>query len=60
MEPEQLAAKMLFLLRKRGGLKSTLNNLEQEMWSGYFDQPHYPPDKRNDALGSSGRRKNAS
>jgi uncharacterized protein (TIGR02391 family) len=49
LEPEELGAKMLFLLRKRGGLMSTLNNLELEMWPPpHTNQPQYPPDKRND------------
>jgi uncharacterized protein (TIGR02391 family) len=49
LEPEELAAKMLFLLRKRGGLMSTLNNLEIEMWPPpNTNQPQYPSDKRND------------
>jgi uncharacterized protein (TIGR02391 family) len=49
IEPEELAAKMLFLLRKRGSPSVTLNNLEIELWpSGYVSptQPQYPREKR--------------
>jgi uncharacterized protein (TIGR02391 family) len=50
LEPEELAAKMLFLLRKRqGGLNSTLNNLEIELWpSGFTTESGYPGDKKNE------------
>jgi len=50
LEPEELAAKMLFLLRKRSGNGMfTLNNLEIEMWPSYTspNQPRYPTDKRD-------------
>ena len=49
LEPEELAAKMLFLLRKRSGLFS-LNNLELELWRPNVapHQPHYPSEKRDD------------
>jgi uncharacterized protein (TIGR02391 family) len=50
LEPEELAAKMLFLLRKRGGGKFTLNNLELELWPSYTapNQPQYPREKRDE------------
>jgi hypothetical protein len=50
LELEELAAKMLFLLRKRGSPSATLNNLEIELWpSGYVppNQPAYPREKRD-------------
>jgi uncharacterized protein (TIGR02391 family) len=51
LEPEELAAKMLFLLRKRGSPSAMLNNLENELWpSGYVpaNQPAYPREKREE------------
>ena len=53
LEPEELAAKMLFLLRKRGQPMTTLNNLEIELWpavppSYNTGHPRYPTETRAD------------
>jgi uncharacterized protein (TIGR02391 family) len=50
LEPEELAAKMLFFWRKRGtGTKLTLHNIELELWpSSYTSSPTYPPERRED------------
>src|SRR5437667_10609307 len=50
LSPEELAAKMLFLLRKRGGEKFHIGNLYNELWQQHSEygpnqQPQYPRDK---------------
>jgi len=48
LEPEELGAKLLYLLRKRRGGMFSLNNLELELWPPpYSNQPEYPRDKRD-------------
>jgi hypothetical protein len=49
LEPEELAAKMLFLLRKRREFKYHLGNLEGELWPpGPPNPDQYPREKRNE------------
>ena len=47
LEPEELAAKILFLLRKRNAT-ITLNHLESELWQPYPSarQAQYPPERK--------------
>ena len=47
LEPEELAAKILFLLRKRDAT-TTLNNLESELWQPSPSQAQYPREKKNE------------
>jgi uncharacterized protein (TIGR02391 family) len=46
LEPEELAAKMLFFLRKRNEPMYILNNLEGELWERGNQSP-YPAEKRS-------------
>src|SRR5271167_2872149 len=49
LTPEELAAKMLFLLKKRNDAKFHAGNLQKELW-GHFSsgQPQYPRQYENE------------
>ena len=48
LEPEELAAKLLFLIRRRQDLADHFNagNLDSELWQRNFDQPSYPRERQ--------------
>src|SRR5438445_10930613 len=45
--PEELGAKMLFLLRNRSDAMFHPGNLQNELWNG-FHQPRYPREYENE------------
>src|ERR1700730_7921350 len=46
LEPEELGAKMLFLLRKRTEPMFNLATLRGELWSQSSDRPQYSPNRK--------------
>jgi hypothetical protein len=49
LTPEELAEKMLFLLKKRNEAKFHTGNLQKELWGHYTSgQPQYPRQHENE------------
>jgi uncharacterized protein (TIGR02391 family) len=48
LEPEELAAKLLFLIRRRQDLADRFHagSLDSELWQQNFDQPSYPRERQ--------------